>query len=337
MFGTRLLLAAALLTAQSASPSGCMPSLLSLATSPYGSLGGLTIEPEISLSASQDYANLGDTVTFTAIVSGSGGPYTYFWQLDGDGAWTSGGSTFSRVMDSLGTRSVYFVARDANGNDSDSYSMQVYVMESGAQGSGGTTTGGSDPTASSITASISASATTANLNDVLSFSANASGGTSPYTYYWAVDDGSWQSSSSSSYSVAMPHTGYVSVWLAVIDARGVESDATGVDVYVAEEPTATSGSVEGCWSTTYFTMRLTVSGAAVSGTYDYYGGTISGATLSGHTLTGTWAEPEAPWTVKYGPFELNFSDDWTTFSGVWGFEGSGTWNGSWDGTRVDCD
>ncbi len=281
MLGTRLLMATALLTAQ-ASPSGCMSSLLNLAMSPYSGLGGTSTSPDISLSADKDYVNLGDSVTFTAIVSGYSGPYTDYWQMDSDGAWSTGGSTFTRTMDTLGTRSVYFVARDANGVDSDTYSMQVYVVESGATGTGSTGSTGSTGTASAVNASISASATTAEVNDVLSFTATASGGTSPYTYYWAVDDGAWQSSSSATYSVAMPYAGYVSIWLAVIDANGAESDVAGVDIYVAEPTTATSvGSVAGCFSTTFFTMRLTASGSSVSGTYDYYGGTISNATLNG--------------------------------------------------------
>ena len=96
-------------------------------------------------------------------------------------------------------------------------------------------------------------------------------------------------------------------------------------------PATTSCTWTGTWSTTYNTMRLTQAGSAVTGTYEYNSGRISG-TASGATLSGRWDEGTET-AGGDGSFVWTISADCNSFSGTWG-SGSSSTGGSWSGTRV---
>ena len=94
----------------------------------------------------------------------------------------------------------------------------------------------------------------------------------------------------------------------------------------ASVPAATSApapTFAGKWMTTWhggghdIPMTLTMSGSAVTGTYEYNTGTITG-TETGDRLVGTWTENEG---ASKGPFEFVMSGDGKTFSGWWAYEG----------------
>ena len=95
--------------------------------------------------------------------------------------------------------------------------------------------------------------------------------------------------------------------------------------------TSTSGSVTGTWNSSFGDLTLSQNGNTVSGTYTADNGKISG-TLNGHTFTGRWSEaPTYSGPNDAGPVKFEFSDNWSSFSGKWGYEGkslSGNWAGS---------
>jgi hypothetical protein len=108
------------------------------------------------------------------------------------------------------------------------------------------------------------------------------------------------------------------------------------------EPTGLAGN---SWTGTYMTtwqggghdvsMVLVQSGSAVTGTYDYSGGMISGA-VQGNRLIGTWTEDNG---ASEGPVEFEMAPDGKTFAGWWTYEGddfSATKkeDPSWTGIRV---
>ncbi|HLC30384.1 MAG TPA: hypothetical protein VJM51_06360 [Dehalococcoidia bacterium] len=96
-------------------------------------------------------------------------------------------------------------------------------------------------------------------------------------------------------------------------------------------PVVSNCSWTGTWSTTYKTMQLTQSGSAVTGTYEYNSGRISG-TASGATASGRWDEgAETP--GGDGGFIWTMSADCNSFTGTWG-NGSYSTGGSWSGTRT---
>jgi hypothetical protein len=78
-------------------------------------------------------------------------------------------------------------------------------------------------------------------------------------------------------------------------------------------------SFTGKWLTTWLAgeqdipMTLTQTGSAVTGTYEYSDGTITG-TVQGTTLTGTWTESGGE---SKGPVVFVISADGKTFSGWW--------------------
>jgi Alpha/beta hydrolase of unknown function (DUF915) len=89
----------------------------------------------------------------------------------------------------------------------------------------------------------------------------------------------------------------------------------------------------GTWNTDFGTMRLSVSGSSVTGTYDYAGGKIAG-TVSGSTLSGNWSQqPSYNPPSDAGDFQFTLNPDTTSFAGQWRNGSSGIWS-AWNGTCV---
>ncbi|RLE06775.1 hypothetical protein DRJ00_09200 [Candidatus Aerophobetes bacterium] len=94
-------------------------------------------------------------------------------------------------------------------------------------------------------------------------------------------------------------------------------------------------SFQGVWDTSWGEMRLTQSGANVTGTYIHQDGKIKG-TVRGNILTGKWSEaPSYSEPHDAGDVELELSEDGNSFSGRWRYGSSGEWDGVWTGTRID--
>lgn len=195
--------------------------------------------------------------------------------------------------------------------------------------------------------SIGASTGYADVGDYVSFSASASGGTPPYTYYWWLDGDSAWTTGSSSTTRQMTQAGTISMYVAVRDQNGYDSDDYSVQVEVASAyvPAAqvpantTPTSPVGTFDTSYGMMYFSAAGGnSYTATYSYSGinGTLQG-TLNGTTLTGTWYEPNNPNPSKTtGTFYYSFDSDFRSFGGYWDFGPASTngANGSWNGTRV---
>lgn len=84
----------------------------------------------------------------------------------------------------------------------------------------------------------------------------------------------------------------------------------------SSSPSATASSshaIEGNYTTDFKDMTLIISGNHVTGSYAHMGGKIDG-TLSGHKLVGIWTQ-----TNGKGKFEFEFSGDFSSFKGKWGY------------------
>lgn len=89
---------------------------------------------------------------------------------------------------------------------------------------------------------------------------------------------------------------------------------------------------EGEWESNWGDMVLSQGGGAVTGTYTWELGRITG-TVSGNTLVGTWSEsPSYSPDKDAGAIEFTMSDDGKTFTGKWCYGSSGSWQG-WQGTK----
>jgi hypothetical protein len=79
------------------------------------------------------------------------------------------------------------------------------------------------------------------------------------------------------------------------------------------------------------TMEVTQSGDHVYGTYSTHQGlgTINGHIYAGNIWRGWWSDP-----LGSGHFMVTFSDDFNSFSGSWGYFGSGLGDGTLQGEKV---
>lgn len=88
---------------------------------------------------------------------------------------------------------------------------------------------------------------------------------------------------------------------------------------------AQSSGKSGIFTTDFNDMVFGWDGNRVTGTYDYQSGRIEG-TLSGHTLTGRWTQNNGK-----GRFIFEFNDDFTAFTGKWGYNDAEPTSGGWNG------
>jgi hypothetical protein len=94
-----------------------------------------------------------------------------------------------------------------------------------------------------------------------------------------------------------------------------------------DAPPAENGNpeIEGKYKTDFSDMTLNLNGNTVTGSYKYKNGKITGV-LKDKRLTGTWVQTNAK-----GRLEFIFSDDFSTFTGKWGYDTavpSSKWNGN---------
>lgn len=89
-----------------------------------------------------------------------------------------------------------------------------------------------------------------------------------------------------------------------------------------------SKDLSGIWKTNLVDLRLTQSGNAVSGTYDYEGGKREGS-ITGNRLDYTWNQTNG----KKGRGYFIISDDWNSVAGSYGYNDDDTNGGEWKGTK----
>jgi hypothetical protein len=104
-------------------------------------------------------------------------------------------------------------------------------------------------------------------------------------------------------------------------------------IYNWQQSAQDCSSWSGTWNTDEGALELQQSGSTVTGTYTHDQGRIEG-TVSGNKLVGTWSEsPSYSPPNDAGDFEFTMSGDCKSFSGNWRYGSSGSWSGSWSGTR----
>ena len=128
--------------------------------------------------------------------------------------------------------------------------------------------------------------------------------------------------------------------LAELQAEYSDIDAAIASIIEYEENVAAG--FEGSWTSTYGDRLLLLrEGSVVQGEYDYDNGRVNLDIVRDRTLDGYWIEDDSRRTCDFarngsehwGRLVLVFSDDFTSYSGTWGYCEDEP-GGSWVGERI---
>ncbi len=161
-----------------------------------------------SFAFSPSSTQAGQHVTFTASAGGGTSPFTFSWSF-GDGS-TGTGSPATHTYSSAGSYTVILTVKDSSSSPQTAASQITFAVTSPPP---------------PISASFTLSPSLPSAGQSVSFTAYASGGTSPYSYLWSYGDGS------SGTGLQVTHTynsdGTYQVTLTVADSQG--NTSTGVE------------------------------------------------------------------------------------------------------------
>ena len=170
--------------------------------------------PPVLLSTSFTYSptspQTSQQVSFTASASGGTGPYNFTWTF-GDGAAGTGTIVY-HTYSTAGSYNVLLTAKDSSPSPQTASSQQAITVTS------------PPPPPPSLTASFTASLSNPVVEQTISFTGSASGGTSPYSYAWNFGDSS--TGSGSPVSHVYQTAGVYTVVLTVTDTAGHVASAS---------------------------------------------------------------------------------------------------------------
>jgi hypothetical protein len=225
-----------------------------------------TVNPRLSVSVSPASVvmDVGQSKTFTANVSGGTTPYTYKWYLDGVLINGATSSTWMYTPASSGSHTVYCNVTDSATTP---YSVQSNAVPVTIN------------TAPTVT--VSPTNVTIYVGHSQDFVSLVSGGTSPYTYQWYLNNNPVPGATSSSWTFTPSSAGIYSIYVNVTDsvAYWARSNTTWVTVFNTLSVVISPSSV-----TMYFGQSQQFTSNATGGmtpySYQWYcnGSAVSGAT-----------------------------------------------------------
>src|SRR5213592_2290970 len=227
--------------------------------------------PPPSLTASFVYSpstpQVGQQVTFTASVSGGTAPYTDSWSF-GDGS-TGTGPSVTHTYSSAGSFTVTLTVKDSGVPQQTVTSQKAVTVTN------------PPPT---LAASFSFSPSSPQTGQQVTFTASATGGTTPYSYTWTFGDGSTGTGASVSHTYTT--AGTFNVVLTVKDSSSPQQS-----VSVSSPPPALTASFTYNPSSPQVGQTVSFSGLASGGTspYSYSWSFGDGSTGSGSSVTHAYS------------------------------------------------
>jgi len=252
-----------------------LPSLTSndASATPMTEFFGTSTPAMLSASFTQNPSSpqIGQTVSFTGSASGGTSPYSYSWSF-GDGS-TGTGSSVKHTYSSAGILAVALTVKD-NGSPQQTTISQQSITVSGAP--------------PPLTASFAYSPSLTQAGQPVTFTASASGGTSPFTFSWSFEVGS--TGTGSQVKHAFSSAGSYTVILTVKDSSSPQQTATSqmtVAVTSPSPPISASFTLSPSSPSGGQSVSFTASASGGAPPYSYswsYGDGSSGAGLqSTHT------------------------------------------------------
>ena len=203
-----------------------------------------------SLSYSPTSPQAGQTITFTGSASGGASPYTYSWNF-GDGS-TGTGASSTHTYSSAGTFTVILTVKDSSSPQQTATSQQALTVTSPRP---------------PLTTSFSYTPSSPEATQQTTFTASASGGTTPYSFNWSFGDGGTGTGSSPSHTYQT--TGSYPVALTVTDSNGQKTSTTQTVTVVSPPPPPLTTSFTFSPSTPDAGQSVSFTGSASEGTQPY--------------------------------------------------------------------
>ena len=229
--------------------------------------------PSSTLTASFTYTpsspQTGQSVTFTGTASGGTSPYTFTWSF-GDGSTGTGAST-THTYSLVGSYVVTLTVVDSGSPQQTTTSQRTISVANPPPLSAGLTFSPASPDA----------------GQSVSFTASASGGTSPYSYSWSFGDGGTASGNLVSHSFAS--AGSYTVTLSVTDSGGQRAQASKTVAVNAQLSGSFSYSPSSPLPLEAVTFSATGSGGAQPYSYSWDFG--DGTTANGQTVRHSYLLP----------------------------------------------
>ena len=217
----------------------------------------VNVDPSVTITSSQNPTDVGNSITFTATVTGGTSPYTYVWYNSGT-LESSTSSTYTTSFSSSGTYIIEVIIKDANGN-------KAYYNF--------TETVNVDPSVS-----ISSSQNPTDVGNSVTFTASGSGGTGSYTYQWyyASNNTAISGATGYEYTRSFSTSGTYSFYVIIHDSNGNTAQSSTITETVSADP---SVSISESPSPTDVGVSVTFTSSASGGTGSYnYTWTIDGKT-----------------------------------------------------------
>ncbi len=238
-------------------------------------------DPTVStLSASRSSVDVGQTVAFTVTASSGSGGYTYAWS-NLPGGCVGSTATVSCTPSAAGTASVSVTVKDSNGVSVTSNGLP-YTVDT-------------DPSAGTPSASV----TSADIGQAVTFGASASGGAGGYSFAWSgLPTGCPLPVSGDSVVCNVGESGTFTVGVTVTDSNGASSTSPTLSFQVFNDPTVSTPKASATTADDGQAVTFTVTAGAGSGGYTYaWSGLPSGCT--GTTTAATSC------TVATGPLSIS--------------------------------
>jgi PKD repeat protein len=276
----------------------------------------------VGFSNSPTTPTVGQSDTFAATASGGVSPYTYTWSW-GDGS-TGSGASVTHTYSAAGSYTVTLTVTDSATPTANKQALTKSVAVAA-------------PSPPPLGASINYSPTSPVAGQIITFSASATGGVSPYSYSWSFGDGSTGIGQFTSHSYSAQGTYTVTV-TAADSASPAQTVTSTRSVVVSAPPPLTisfsyspSNPVAG--SPVTFTSSETGGVPPYSLSWSFGDGTTGNSGSAGHTYTSSGAYT-VMFTVKDSASPQNTQTTSQTIT-VSAPTASSTYNLSWQGYDWD--